>query len=289
MSNQELMEPKLEVIIPVKDRAELKLCVESLFIPKSPVTKIIICDGGSTDNECVAVLNELSQLKNIKIFKFPSIDFNKARLINNGIMQDNNNVLLISDADIIWNLITLEVLLNSVLSSCNRICLVRDVEESQPNSIALKRARYTYEIHIDDDVSSINIVPVSNTNLRPGCGLICAKKTTLLELGGYKEVFSGWGWEDQDLLIRSQLLGMQVCAEGKVIHISHPDQIRNRYNGNLTPSQTRDANIILSSQLLAQGNITGNLLPFKTSFLKPNKIKINLPTLLECTSSLEKK
>lgn len=73
--------------------------------------------------------------------------------------------------------------------------------------------------------------------------LICTTRSTLVSIGGYKQIFTGWGWEDQDLLIRAKLLGIKIASDGKVIHLSHDDTKRNRYC-NIQPSQTRDRNII---------------------------------------------
>ncbi|MGB3265260.1 MAG: glycosyltransferase family 2 protein [Microcoleus sp.] len=279
----------LQVIIPVKNRPEIGDCVRSL-LGSFPVTKIIICDGGTTEVQCLIALHELAQLKQIEWFKYPQSNFNKSQLINQGILRATAEYLLISDADIIWNQPAILQLLYSVLSpsslkllsiekaaesvenlpqllsvSANSrengiICSVKTVEESRPQTAALKRERYTYNIQIREQIAAVNIVrAVAGDRDRPGCGLICTRKQTLLRLGGYKQIFTGWGWEDQDLLIRATLLGIEICSAGNVIHISHADRTRNQHHQQLPTQQTRDRNIISCLQSLKKGALFGDL------------------------------
>lgn len=265
----------LEVIIPVKDRYEIRQCVQSLNTTK--VTKIIVCDGGSTDVEYLESLQAIEQ--DIVVINIPMPGFNKSRLINKGIEQASCEFILISDADIIWNQAAIDGLLYKVKSEDNIICCIQDVEESNPGSVALKRDRYTYNIKQPD--LRIEILPDLDraSDRRPGCGIICARRNTLIALGGYKECFQGWGWEDQDLLIRAKLCGINICASGKVIHISHDDTTRNRYYNNIAPHLTRNKNILLSMNSLAQGILWGDL-QIET-FVKPThkKIQVYLPSL----------
>lgn len=268
----------LEVIIPVKDRFEVIQCVQSLKVVEL-ISKIIICDGGSTDVNCIKSLQSLKNQDKVEVLCFPEIGFNKSRLINKGIFHSQAEFLLISDADIIWNQAALHTMLNFVTAGSNRVCYIKSVEETHPtNTIALKRDAYTYKIRVEQNNAFIDIVLYNHkNNSRPGCGLICVKRNTLLTLGGYKEIFTGWGWEDQDLLMRALLLEMQIFATGKVIHLSHSDEVRNKHNGNLAPSQSRNFNIISCSQSLSNGVLTGDL-PIKIEkATKYQQIFVQLP------------
>ncbi|MEG4442096.1 glycosyltransferase family 2 protein [Microcoleus sp. AT9_B5] len=281
----------LQVIIPVKNRPEIVDCVRSLLAVGYPVTKIIICDGGTAESKCLMALQDLAKLSQVEWFKYPQSDFNKSQLINQGILQASSEYLLISDADIIWNRqgilqlffsilepIDLESFylktrienvkhlpetssLSAVSNSKNGIiCYVRTVAESCLQTTALKRERFTYNIQKGEQIAAVNIVlAVAGNRARPGCGLLCTRKQTLLSLGGYKESFTGWGWEDQDLLIRATLFGIKICAAGNVIHLSHSDAARNQHHQQLPPIQTRDRNIISCLQSLQKGDIFGDL------------------------------
>ncbi|MBF2067702.1 MAG: glycosyltransferase [Calothrix sp. C42_A2020_038] len=272
---------QFEVIIPVKDRSEIIQCVQSLQLVEL-ITKILICDGGSTEINCMKSLQKLENQDQVEILQFPSVGFNKSKLINQGIYHSQAEFLLISDADIIWNQATLDGMLKLVSANNNTLCYVKTVEETHPNTVALKRDAYTYKIRDCQDTAFIDIIqaPKYQSHSRPGCGLICAKRTTLLALGGYKEIFTGWGWEDQDLLMRAFLLEMRLSAIGKVVHISHSDEVRNKHNGNLAPSQSRNFNIISCLESLSQGMLTGDL-PIKIKkTTRYQQIFIQLPSTL---------
>lgn len=271
----------IDVIIAVKDRAEIALCVQSL-LPVQNLARIIICDGGSSDLEAQKALQTLEQYSRVCIFRCPIAGFNKAFLLNQGILKAASTYVLISDADILWNAVAVEALSNLVQSQTETIYYIQNVQESIANSIALQRDRYTYQIRHHAEIDVVEILPVQpQIHDRPGCGLICARRETLLKLGGYKECFQGWGWEDQDLLIRANLLGIQVGEVGEVTHLSHTDEKRNRYCNNLKPSQTRDRNIVACLHSLAQGKLWGDLQVEAIEQIYSNQIAIQLPDSLK--------
>lgn len=251
--------PAIDVIIAVKDRPEVAKSVQSLLQIQA-VAKVIICDGGSFDRETNEALEALEQGEKVWIVRLLDSGFNKARLLNQGILRANSEYVLVADADILWHTSTIEALLSRVASQSNLICHIQDVQESDSRSIALQRDRYTYQVRQHAEAAFVKVVLAEQqTQYRPGCGLICTRRETLLQLGGYQESFHGWGWEDQDLLIRAVLLGVQVAESGKVIHLSHSDELRNRYHNHRQPSQTRDRNILTCLAALTEGKLLGSL------------------------------
>lgn len=275
-------ESAIDVIIALKDRAEVEKCVRSLLQVQT-VAKVIICDGGSSDRYMIAILQALEQYERICIARFPDSGFNKARLLNQGILQATSEYILISDADILWNTSAIEAMLGCVMARSNILCHIQQVQESDSNSIALQRDRYTYQIHQNTTTAFVEVVPgKQQADYRPGCGLICARRNTLLKLGGFKELFQGWGWEDQDLLIRAELLGIQVSINGEVTHLSHTDEKRNRYHDHLQPQQTRDRNIVTCLKALADGNLLGDLPVEAVDQAYSKQVLIKLPHSLTC-------
>jgi len=250
----------LDVIIPVKDRAEILECVQVLNQLAS-IQHIIICDSGSADAQCLRALKSLEQNPKIQVLRFGCEGFNKGWLLNQGILHSTANYLLISDADILWNQAVIDRLRATVTSTSRLICCIQSVQESNPHSIAVRRNRYTYAITMDATTATVKVWPDQQIPLhdRPGYGLICTQRLTLLSLGAYKERFAGWGWEDQDLLMRATLMGIPIQMMGQVIHLSHEDQQRNQHYGYLNPSQTRDRNIALCLKELAAGIVAGDL------------------------------
>lgn len=268
----------LDVVIPVKDRSEILLCARSLLASGS-IRQVIVCDGGSTDAQCLEGLNQLRQ-QGVCVLTIPHSGFNKSKLINQGILQSRSEFVLVSDADIVWNRAALNALLEASAGD-RTICHIRDVEESEPQSNSLRRDRYTYSINSSAEGRLVSVaIDAPQPNKRPGCGLICARRSTLLELGGYKEIFRGWGWEDQDLLIRATLLGMQICTAGSVLHLSHTDAKRNCHHANLTPQQTRNQNIVTCLNDLAAGHLWGHLTGAIAPSSIPCRIRVQYPAAL---------
>jgi hypothetical protein len=177
--------------------------------------------------------------------------------------------LLISDADIVWNPGAVEQLQGAILRSLAKpiaavsgdgIASVASVLESQPSLGPKARSRYGYEIIRESGRVRIQVQQEwsDSDTLRPGVGLIYAQRQTLLALGGYRESFRGWGWEDQDLLMRAALLGIHPVSAGEVMHLSHGDEWRNRFHQEL-PQMSRDRNIVHCLQELERGQLYGDL------------------------------
>lgn len=272
----------LEVIIPVKDRAEVGQCVESLLAIED-IDQVWICDGGSQQPDCLSVLRQLDQDQRVHWLHVPQSGFNKSSLINQGILQATAQYLLISDADILWNPQTVQSLLQKVSHEDNLICSVAEVRESQPTTISLRRNRYTYRIEANLEMIQIEILPVdtSNVTIRPGCGLICTQRTNLIKLGGYQECFQGWGWEDQDLLMRAAIVGLQLEVTGWVVHLSHGDDQRNQHFHFMQPVESRDQNILTCLNQLATGKLVGDLPTATMLPVEHREIQIHVPDTLK--------
>ena len=271
----------VEVIIPVKDRAEVRQCILSL-LPLQQIGRIWLCDGGSLKPDCLAALQAVAHYERVQWLQLPMSGFNKSYLLNQGILRTTSEYLLISDADILWNAETIQAMVQEVSTQNETICSINEVQESDLASVSLRRDRYTYRITTDSDTAQVEILPVklSHVQVRPGCGLICTLRNTLLKLGGYQECFQGWGWEDQDLLMRARLSGIQLHVAGSVVHLSHGDEQRNQHFHHLRPSETRDRNILFCVSRLANGKVLGDLLLGASSQKQHQTIHIQLPKAL---------
>lgn len=255
----------VDVIIPVKNRP-LMACVRSLLNLGEIVGKIIICDGGSTQPEILNTLATFELNPAIQIIHYPVTAFNKATLINQGIRHAQAEILLISDADIVWNPTAFTALIQKIQSHPQSICHIENVLESDNQNQALTRQRYSYSIQKSENTHPEIIVTIQTSKTspknRPGCGLVCARRETFWKLGGYKEIFEGWGWEDQDLLIRAEVFDIPIFQAGQVIHLSHSDESRNQFFNHSTPQKTRDINITACVDSLQSQQLLGDLKSF---------------------------
>ena len=260
---------KLDIIIPVKNRSTVLRCVFTLLAQigrceKVCLGQILLCDGGSQSTDCQAQIQQLSQLSQVKILACPHLGFNKGWLINQGLAAATAPLVLVSDVDILWNEASLSRLGMAAASYPGCLYSVKSVQESKSGAVAPQRPRYTYRLEQTPTGSAVSVylAPPLSTLHRPGCGLLCGQRILFQQVGGYRHGFQGWGWEDQDLLIRTQLLGIETAELGTVIHLSHGDDQRNLENKQQTPVQSRDRNILRSLKRIAQGKLLGDLSQF---------------------------
>jgi glycosyltransferase involved in cell wall biosynthesis len=255
---------KIDVIIPIKNRLTLSDCVAELIAAidralEIELGTIWICDGGSRDRDCQQQLQQVAQLPRVTLLDRPHPDFNKSWLLNQGIAAATAPILLISDVDILWNDLAIMALANAAAQNPQQFYCIQSVQESTPNNLAIDRPRYTY--CIDRSNATVEVYPAPPPGAqRPGYGLLCGSRSLFQSIGGYRHDFRGWGWEDQDLLIRAQLLGYGVSELGEVIHQSHDDADRNSFAA-CTPQTSRDRNIRICLAGLAEGRLMGDLIP----------------------------
>jgi glycosyltransferase involved in cell wall biosynthesis len=257
----------LDVIIPIKDRTTLSDCVAELIVAIDGVSNIklgqlILCDGGSTDVDCRRQLQAIRQYSNLIVLDRAQAGFNKGWLLNQGIAVATAPILLISDVDILWNAVAVAALAHAAAQHAEQLYCIQSVQESMPKNVAIARPRYSYRINRADATVEVYPAPPPGSQ-RPGYGLVCGSRSLFQSIGGYRHDFQGWGWEDQDLLMRAQLLGYGVSEIGEVIHLSHDDADRHAFAAEV-PQISRDRNIRICLAGLAQGRLMGDLIPGTT-------------------------
>lgn len=301
--------PRLDVIIPVKDRSTVRDCVARLRSEAAQAQgfslgKILLCDGNSKAIDCQAQLAEVAQWENVERLACRSEEytrgFNKGWLLNQGLAATTAPIVLISDVDILWNQETLNELAIAAVNHPSRLYYIRSVQESEPQHQASQRPRYGYRIEhqgrgylvtIYAEPSSLAPVshPSSTSQLRPGCGLVCAKRSLFQNIGGYRQSFRGWGWEDQDLLIRAQLLGYELGHLGWVTHLSHGDEQRNKFASQQSVQDSRDRNILHCLAELTPDNLQGD---WSTTGFSPqlssHPIRTQIPPELQALAQRKK-
>ena len=272
----------LDIIIPLKDRP-VTACVDSLrqsLVDWAPDTyHLWICDGGSTQPEVVDTLTHLAKGDDVTVLARPNSGFNKAALINEGLRHAQAETVLVSDADILWNEAAIKSLLIVLDATPAALCHIAQVNETEPQTTALSRPRYGYRLQtMAQGVTVIVERGTPRPDHRPGYGLVSARRETWQNLGGYKEQFQGWGWEDQDLLMRAELLGIPLRSAGCVLHQSHTDDLRNPFHGQQSPQTTRDRNLRRCLEGLQRGHLWGDLgYPHVPTQTTQRTIHITLP------------
>ena len=284
--------PQLDVIIPVKDRSTVRDCVAQLCTEVEQAAgislgQIWLCDGDSQTTDCQAQLAEVAQWDKVTWLSCVSPEFtsgfNKGWLLNQGLAATTAQLVLVSDVDILWNRESLSKLAIAATHNPNHLYYVQSVQESKPRDEAVQRPRYGYRLQQQDQDTLVEIyaVPtsphsetVSSIPLRPGCGLVCGHRSCFERIGGYRHCFRGWGWEDQDLLIRAQLLGYGLGQVGWVTHLSHEDEQRNAFHTEQAVQQSRDLNILRCLEALSSNQLQGDWHPTGSRASVPNASRV---------------
>lgn len=259
----------LDVIIPVRDRRTVVDCVATLRAQASQaksfvLRRILLCDGGSREADCQGQLAKVGQWDEVEVLHCGSENkaeaFNKGWLLNQGLAAATAPLTLISDVDILWNIESLEALATAAINAPQQITYIQSVVESEPRHEVLQRPRYAYRIDAQGGGFRVEVYAAApSVSMRPGCGLVCARRSLFYSIGGYGHGFCGWGWEDQDLLMRAQLRDYALGQLGWVTHLSHQDRLRNNPGQGLAPEESRDANIRRCLTGLLQGRLLGDL------------------------------
>ena len=258
----------VDVILPIKDRDTVVVVVSTLIreirvLDGVALGQIILCDGGSVEAVCLQQLETVSRWDDVRVLDCSYSDiseqaFNKGRLINEGLLEATAEVVLISDVDILWTADVLQAIALAAANHAERIYSVLKVKESKTDAVAARRQRYTYQIEKSETGIRVEVCAAAVCEAgRPGCGIVCAQRQVFERVGGYKGCFVGWGWEDQDFLIRAQLFGYEVLALGEVVHLSHGDERRGMIGESVEVS--RDRNIVRCLTELKNQQLLGDL------------------------------
>ncbi len=229
--------PAISVLIPWcgRDEIEWTLAANTPAFRASHAEVLVLNCAGDADRLrhliCSSAATDVRQLD------IAAPRFNKCLALNVGLSHARADVVFTLDADV--------VLLDNVLLELARaagdgaFATVEWVYESMPGrprpglvgdhtvalvnhsslEFVLKNGR-----RIQHPISRRDFLD----NGRVGPGLLAVKKQDLLEIRGYNAELHGWGWEDDDVLVRLQaVLGRSRVQFGKVLHLSHGDDQRN--------------------------------------------------------------
>lgn len=152
--------------------------------------------------------------------------FNRSQARNNGAKIASGSVLAFVDADTVFNKHTVAAGVDAIGRGAPWVIpygTYYRTDESSANAIlntspgtVLMDHLYTYT-HVFDYPPTRYEEAIS--------GLILIPREKFLDMGGYNEGFSGWGYEDRAFVSAADLLvGRHMrCFEGSVFHLWHPE------------------------------------------------------------------
>lgn len=217
--------------------------------------------------------------------------FSKSSCLNIGLNASTADFVMVSDAEILWFSSTIAAM-KAEAAAGEAFCYVSRVEETDTKSAALSRRRIGFRTisnaYTRPPMIEIARAPASSSKFRPGFGLVMARRTAWFEVGGYVEDFEGWGWEDQDLLMRASLLDFRTPAVGRVIHVTHDDERRDVPHGKDGTRVSRNRNLQVAMAKINAGNFYGPLRIGTGHFARCEYVKVaneDLRSELEATQT----
>jgi predicted glycosyltransferase involved in capsule biosynthesis len=139
----------------------------------------------------------------------PDKHFNLAQARNNAARKAKSDVLVFADCD-------------TIPESDTQITTAIKLAQQQAD-VVYPFEEYVYLPHDAvgaryDDLAEVTPI---RTRVHSVGGIIVARVDSFLELGGFDECFTQWGFEDTAFMMAARTLGTVMRVPGKVYHLGH--------------------------------------------------------------------
>jgi glycosyltransferase involved in cell wall biosynthesis len=235
--------PQVSVVIPWCNRDEIYSAMHEnsryLTEPKAEVL-IINCGGDLRQDKLPCHDNRYTQ----HIVTLPT-PFNKALAINIGAAIARAPFIFILDADIVMQSNLLKEL-HSAIDDSSFVTVAGIVEshEAQRN-VEFLSSTSAHRRFVLRDGRQIEVITSRITypgQIRKGTGLLFTRTSDFRAIGGMNSEIVGWGWEDNDVIVRLQMvLNLKPREIGSAMHLTHSDDKRFLPSG-ISPSESDDIN-----------------------------------------------
>lgn len=231
--------PALSVLIPWYERDELQLTLTKnapAFRSHGVEVLVLNCGGDSSRLRGLIAASEATGVRQVDI---SAPRFNKSLALNIGLSRSRSDTILTLDADV--------VLLDDFLEAAKDLpdgksfVTIEWVHESEPaplnshqpgmvgNFATAMLSSSAVEFHFRDGTTVQHQLSRRDMfgNRRAAPGLLLVNKRDLLAIQGHNSQLEGWGWEDDDVLVRLQYVQrLQRIQKGAALHLTHGDDRR---------------------------------------------------------------
>jgi len=207
------------------DRLVAAVRAHKIHAPRSAECEVIVSDYGSADAKRVKGAVESAGGRVVR--NEVQGPWSRSAALNAGVEAAQGDVIITTDADIIFNPVTYRAAMEQISRNENILALVqcRDLPETWTSSRILQTLDKEGELDFDE------LRRVSSVRPRWGMGGFAAfSKKSFYSLNGYEERMKVWGKEDNDYAIRFRRMGMplrwlsQVGCE--IYHIWHAPSLQ---------------------------------------------------------------
>lgn len=225
---REIIVPQVSVIIPWCNRDEIYSAMHenSRYLTESKAEVLIVNCGGEI---CQDKLPRQNDRYTQHIVTLPT-PFNKALAINIGAAIARAPFIFILDADIVMRSNLLDEL-HAAIDDSSFVTVARIVEsdEAQRN-VEFLSSTSAHRRFVLRDGRQIEVITSRISypgQVRKGTGLLFARTNDFRAIGGMNSDIVGWGWEDNDVIVRLQMvLNLEPREAGTAVHLTHSDTKR---------------------------------------------------------------
>lgn len=251
--------PPLSVIIPWCNRPEIQDTIaKNKAIFEDCDCEVIIVNAGG----------DLRMLKGIEASHIRVVDartrnFNRSRAVNIGAHIALSDFLFLLDADMLLNEGYLKNAL-TVLTGKSAV-VVEHILETDSRYQQVPSSEYIsdimYYVTVKDKFGATATVRMERQPVhfysRVGNSQVLISKHDFLNVNGLNSNLKGWGFEDNDFLIRLQLkLGLSILPYGSIFHLTHNNLMRDAEPGK-TIEEHEKINSMMSLNAYLAGNYDG--------------------------------
>lgn len=218
------------VVVPWWDRPELRRTLDAngpLLARHGAEVVVVNCGGSATDAAAQLAGYTAAPVRHVVI---PDAIRNRALARNLGARCSTGSVLFFLDCDVILQS-DLFAEATPLLEEEDCFITIRKRLESQPEPLQrrsfITETIHTRELVCEDGRRATTQRAFGADGSGPGIGQLLVKRADFLRIGGYNSGLEGWGFEDDDVVLRLQfVLGLQSIMIGEVVHLSHGNDQR---------------------------------------------------------------
>jgi glycosyltransferase involved in cell wall biosynthesis len=216
------------VVIPWWNRPELRRTLDAngLLLTRHGAEVVVVNCGGDAADAAQLAGYTAAPVRHVVI---PDAVRNRSLARNLGALCSTGSVLFFLDCDII---LQSDIFAEAApLLEENCFVTIRKRVESQPEPAPhlqfIKETIHSREYVCEDGRRAKTQQIFGGDGSNSGIGQMLVKRADFVHIGGYNSALEGWGFEDDDVVLRLQfLLGLRSMMIGEVVHLTHGNDLR---------------------------------------------------------------
>lgn len=218
------------VVVPWWNRPELRHMLDAngpLLTRHGAEVVVVNCGGDAADAAAQLAGYTAAPVRHVVI---PDAVRNRSLARNLGALCSTGSVLFFLDCDVILQSdIFAEA--TPLLEQEDCFVTIRKRVESRPERVLhqafLKETTHTREMVCTDGRRAMTKQTFGVDGSSSGIGQMLVKRADFIHIGGYNSALEGWGFEDDDVVLRLQfVLGLRSMMIGEAVHLTHGNDLR---------------------------------------------------------------